>query len=63
MIQTVTTRDGDMLEVPGIIPQLSLSPGGIRYPAPRLGEDTEAVLASLGIEGERLSALRGARIV
>ncbi|MEC9358714.1 MAG: CaiB/BaiF CoA transferase family protein [Sinimarinibacterium flocculans] len=63
MIQTVTTRDGDMLEVPGIIPQLSLSPGGIRHPAPRLGEDTEAVLASLGIEGERLSALRGARIV
>lgn len=63
MIQTVTTREGDMLEVPGIIPQLSLSPGGIRHPAPRLGEDTEAVLASLGIEGERLSALRGARIV
>ena len=63
MIQTVTTRDGDMLEVPGIIPQLSLSPGGIRHPAPRLGEDTEAVLASLGIEGERLAALRGARIV
>ena len=63
MIQTMTTRDGDMLEVPGIIPQLSLSPGGIRHPAPRLGEDTEAVLSSLGIEGERLSALRRARIV
>ncbi len=63
MIQTVTTRDGDTLEVPGIIPQLSLSPGGIRHPAPRLGEDTKAVLASLGIEGERLSALRRARIV
>lgn len=38
MLQTVTTRDGLTLTVPGIVPKLSASPGAIRHPAPRLGE-------------------------
>ncbi len=38
MIQTITTADGLQLDVPGIVPKLSLTPGAITRLAPRLGE-------------------------
>jgi formyl-CoA transferase len=47
MIQRVTTADGFALDVPGIVPTLSLTPGAITRRAPRLGEDTDAVLRAL----------------
>ena len=47
MIQRITTADGFELDVPGIVPKLSLTPGAIRRRAPTLGEDTEAVLGPL----------------
>ncbi|MDE2093097.1 MAG: CoA transferase [Burkholderiales bacterium] len=47
MIERVTSADGLALDVPGIVPKLSLTPGAITRRAPRLGEDTEAVLAAL----------------
>ena len=47
MIQSITTVDGFTLDVPGIVPKLSLTPGAITRRAPSLGEDTEAVLSAL----------------
>jgi formyl-CoA transferase len=47
MIQRITTADGLALDVPGVVPELSLTPGRIARPAPTLGEHTQAVLASL----------------
>ncbi len=47
MIQSVTTADGLTLDVPGIVPKLSLTPGAITRRAPSLGEDTKAVLEAL----------------
>ncbi len=47
MIQSITTADGLTLDVPGIVPKLSLTPGAITRRAPSLGEDTEAVLSAL----------------
>ncbi len=47
MILPVTTHDGLAVEVPGIIPKLSATPGAITRRGPLLGEDTEAVLAAL----------------
>jgi formyl-CoA transferase len=47
MILPVTTHDGLTVEVPGIIPKLSATPGGISRRGPVLGEDTEEVLARL----------------
>ena len=44
MIQTVTTADGLSVEVPGIVPKLSLTPGAIVRRAPTLGEDNADVL-------------------
>jgi formyl-CoA transferase len=47
MILPVTTHDGLTVEVPGIVPKLSGTPGAITRRGPLLGEDTEAVLAHL----------------
>ena len=47
MIERVVTAAGLELEVPGIVPKLSLTPGAIARRAPTLGEDTEAVLGRL----------------
>jgi formyl-CoA transferase len=44
MIERITTADGLELDVPGIVPKLSLTPGTIRRRAPTLGEDDAAVL-------------------
>ena len=38
MIVDTPTSDGSPLKVPGIVPKLSATPGGIAHPAPRLGE-------------------------
>jgi formyl-CoA transferase len=38
MIHTITTADGLRLDVPGIVPKLSRTPGAITRLAPRLGE-------------------------
>jgi formyl-CoA transferase len=51
MILPVTTHDGLTVEVPGIVPKLSATPGAIVRRGPMLGEDTEAVLASLRKDG------------
>ncbi len=47
MIQRVRTADGLELDVPGIVPKLSLTPGAITRRAPTLGEDDACVLDRL----------------
>ena len=47
MVLPVTTHDGLTVEVPGIIPKLSRTPGGITRRGPLLGEDTDEVLDRL----------------
>jgi formyl-CoA transferase len=63
MILTQRTREGYEVEVPGIVPKLSVTPGGIRSPAPRLGEDTDAVLRELGHTDEQIAALRARGLI
>jgi formyl-CoA transferase len=46
MIQRVTTAEGLALDVPGIVPKLSLTPGAITRRAPTLGEDNDVVLSA-----------------
>src|SRR5512146_2544874 len=38
MILSTVTADGSPLKVPGIVPKMSGTPGGLRHPAPRLGQ-------------------------
>ncbi len=47
MVLPVTTHDGLTVEVPGIVPMLSRTPGAIQRRGPTLGEDTDEVLARL----------------
>ena len=63
MIQRVTTRDGYELDVPGIVPKLSATPGSIRSTAPRLGEDTAAVLDRCGVSPERQQSLAARKVI
>jgi formyl-CoA transferase len=63
MILTQQTRDGDALEVPGIVPKLMGTPGAVRSAAPRLGEDTDAVLREIGLTDEQIAALRERKVV
>ncbi|MBU6505660.1 MAG: CoA transferase [Betaproteobacteria bacterium] len=58
MILSTTTAAGLALEVPGIVPKLSRTPGSLRRCAPRLGEDTDAVLGGLGYDDAALQRLR-----
>ena len=44
MIERIVTADGLALDVPGIVPRLSATPGAIRHRAPRLGEHNDEVL-------------------
>ena len=58
MIVPVTTAEGLTVDVPGVVPKLSRTPGAIARRAPRLGEDTEAVLREVGVSAEQIAALR-----
>jgi formyl-CoA transferase len=63
MILRQRTLDGDELDVPGIVPKLSGTPGSVRRAAPKLGGDTDAVLRELGLSGDEIAALRARRVV
>jgi len=58
MILRQVTRDGHEVDVPGIVPKLSGTPGSVRSSAPRLGDDTDAVLREAGLTAEQISLLR-----
>ena len=47
MLQEVTFPDGSRVTVPGVVPQLSRTPGGQHRLAPALGQDTAEVLRAL----------------
>ncbi|WP_395346791.1 CaiB/BaiF CoA transferase family protein [Variovorax sp. UC122_21] len=63
MLQTIDTGDGDALQVPGIVPKLSRTPGAQRRNAPRLGQDTDAVLAEIGLTPAQIAELKRRGVV
>jgi formyl-CoA transferase len=58
MLRQVDMDDGTQLMVPGIVPKLSLTPGGHRRNAPTLGQDTDSVLREVGLTEDQIAALR-----
>jgi formyl-CoA transferase len=58
MILRQVTRDGDAIDVPGIVPKLMGTPGSIRSSAPKLGDDTNEVLRQIGLSDQEISDLR-----
>jgi formyl-CoA transferase len=62
MFESHRLKDGQMLTLPGIVPKLSETPGRTRWLGPELGEHTDEVLASLGIEDAERAALKAAGV-
>ena len=63
MVLRQSTRDGRELDVPGFVPEPSATPGALRTPAPRVGEDTDAVLREMGLGNTEIARLRALGIV
>ena len=63
MVLMQQTRDGHEVAVPGIVPKLLGTPGRVRSSAPRLGDDTDAVLGEIGFSSNDIAALRGRKVV
>jgi formyl-CoA transferase len=63
MLDEVRMDDGSLLAVPGIVPKLSRTPGGHRRNAPRVGQDTDAVLREMGLSAQQIQALKDKGIV
>lgn len=63
MLLSQQTRDGKPFTVPGIVPKLSATPGSIRTPAPSIGEDTDSVLAGLGLSPQQIQSLRDKKVI
>jgi formyl-CoA transferase len=63
MLLAQQTRAGQHITVPGIVPKLSATPGSVRDSAPNLGDDTDKVLAELGLSSSQIQSLRDRKIV
>ncbi|OWT71438.1 MULTISPECIES: CaiB/BaiF CoA-transferase family protein [unclassified Achromobacter] len=62
-ITRVDAANGLQVDMPGVFPLLSDNPGAVRRRAPTLGEDTDAVLESLGITAAQRAAMREAGVI
>jgi formyl-CoA transferase len=58
MIEHHHLPDGQPIDLPGIVPKLSATPGETQWLGPALGEHTADVLASIGIDAAQLEQLR-----
>jgi crotonobetainyl-CoA:carnitine CoA-transferase CaiB-like acyl-CoA transferase len=63
MIERHQLADGTPIDLPGIVPKLSGTPGRTRWVGPTLGAHTAEVLASIGIGAAELEQLRSAGVV
>ena len=50
--------DGTPVTLPGIVPKLGTTPGGVTRPAPTLGQHTDEVLEELGIDAAQRAECR-----
>lgn len=57
-IETIVMHDGSQLDVPGVIPKLSRTPGSIRTLAPNIGENTDDILRGIGLTSAQIDSLK-----
>ena len=63
MLQQIRLADGSALQVPGVVPKLSATPGGFTGGGPELGEHTDQVLRELGLSEEELRGLHARDVI
>lgn len=57
-IQTIQMQDGTKVDVPGVIPKLSRTPGSIKTLAPDIGQNTDEILMSIGLTNDQVASLK-----
>ena len=57
-IQTIQMKDGSKVDVPGVIPKLSRTPGSIKTLAPEIGQNTDEILKSIGLSNAQVASLK-----
>ena len=57
-IQTIQMHDGTKVDVPGVIPKLSRTPGSIKTLAPDIGQNTDEILKSIGLTNDQVASLK-----
>jgi formyl-CoA transferase len=57
-IHTINMKDGSKLDVPAVIPKLSRTPGSIKTLAPNIGENTDEILKSIGLDDFQIASLK-----
>ena len=57
-IQTIQMQDGGKVDVPGVIPKLSRTPGSIKTLAPDIGQNTDEILKSIGLTDDQVASLK-----
>jgi formyl-CoA transferase len=57
-IQTIQMQDGSSLQVPGILPKLSRTPGSIKTLAPNIGQNTDEILQEIGLNHNQIASLK-----
>ncbi len=60
MIQSFALPDGQQVDLPGIVPKLSETPGSTRWLGPTLGQHTREVLDGIGVTPEQYEKMRQA---
>ncbi|MBU3634471.1 CoA transferase [Polynucleobacter sp. es-GGE-1] len=57
-IETIQMHDGTKVDVPGVIPKLSRTPGSIRTLAPDIGQNTDEILRGIGLSDTQIASLK-----
>ncbi|MGA9703651.1 CaiB/BaiF CoA transferase family protein [Pseudomonas sp.] len=63
MLLNAELPGGVSVKMPGIVPKLSETPGGVNWQGPTLGQHTDDILGSLGLTGADIQRLKTSGVV
>ncbi|ROM50356.1 carnitine dehydratase [Pseudomonas canadensis] len=63
MLLNAELPGGVSVKMPGIVPKLSDTPGGVNWQGPSLGQHTDEILGSLGLSGADIQRLKTSGVV